>query len=134
MPLTTNLGNHVLGAATIEIQYDPDILTITGCTEDPGSAFDLAVCNANMAADKVGVTAISAKGVSGNVVLAQISFQATGVEGDTSPLILAADPFADPSAHGIEVTLQNGQIDVRAGEDHRLHLPLILRSHPDSPR
>ena len=134
VPLTTNLGNHVLGAATIEVQYDPDILAVTSCTEDPGSAFDLAVCNADMAAGKVGITAVSAKGVSGDVVLVQINFQATGVEGDTSPLFLAADPFADPSARAIEVALQNGQIDVRARGDHRLHLPLVLRSHQESPR
>jgi hypothetical protein len=129
LPLTASLGDQVLGAATIEIAYDPDILRVMGCAEDPDSTFDLTVCNASQEAGRVVITAISARGVSGDVILARINFLATGVDGDTSPLVLTAGPFADISARAIDVALQHGQISVLARGNYHLYLPLILSSH-----
>jgi hypothetical protein len=88
------------------------------------------VCNADRAVGAVGITAISARGVSGDVTLAHIQFQATGGEGDASPLVLSAEPFAGPSARPIEITLQHGKINIRASREHHLYLPLNLHSHP----
>jgi hypothetical protein len=125
--LRSNLEEAELAAATVAIQYDPDVLKPSACEEDPGRVFDLALCNAAKAAGEVGFTAISAAGVSGDVSMAEISFEAIGAEGDSSPLTLVADPFADPSGQALAVTIQNGQAEVREKGKHGIYLPLVLR-------
>ena len=127
VPLTANLGSETLGAATIQVQYDPAVLDAISCTADPSGVSDLALCNVNLAADRVGLTIIAAAGVSGDAVLAQITFQAVGPEGDSSALALTADPFSDPAGDAIDVITQNGQVTIIESTDHHAYLPLTLR-------
>lgn len=112
VPLSTSLGTENLGAATIQIQYDPDVVNATNCVADPGGVLDTALCNENQAANQVAFTAISAAGVSGDVVLAEVTFQAVGTAGESSDLTLTASTFADPAGQPLNPTLQNGQIAI----------------------
>jgi hypothetical protein len=123
--LWANLGETELAAATAAVQYDPDVLRPRACGVDPGRAFDLAVCNIAQTADKVGFAAVSAGGVSGQVTLAEITFEAVGAEGDSSPLTVWARSFADPGGRDVEVAPRGGHIDIRERGTHRLHLPLV---------
>jgi hypothetical protein len=127
VPLTASLGQAKLAAATVTIQYDPAVLKATACAGDPGDAFDLAVCNAGKAVGEVGFTAISTVGASDDVTLARVTFEARGAGGNSSPLALAADPFAGPGGQALEVTIQNGQIEVWESGDHKIYLPLVRR-------
>ncbi len=124
VPLDTSLGSEVLGATTIEIQYDPTVLEATDCTADPGHLFDTALCNFELAPDQVVFTAISASGVSGDPRLAEITFQAVGTAGESSTLTLTTDPFSDPDGLPIDVTLGNGQVNITndAHQPHSLEL------------
>jgi YVTN family beta-propeller protein len=112
IPLEASLGSETLGAATIEIHYDPAVLQATACTPDPGDLFDTALCNFELAPDKVGLTAISAGGVSGDPRLAEVTFQAVGTAGDSTLLTLTADPFSDPGGLAVAVTLQHGLVNI----------------------
>jgi hypothetical protein len=112
VPLTANLGGETLGAATIEIQYDPAVVDPAGCNADPGNLFDLALCNTDAGPGLVSFTAISAVGVTGDPLLAEITFQAIGDPGDNSPLTLTPTTFADPSGQPISVNVVNGQINI----------------------
>jgi hypothetical protein len=116
LPLTASLGSASLGAATIEIQYDATVLDATSCEEDPGSALDVAICNIDPAADKVGFTAISASGVPGDLVLAQVTFQAVGGAGDSSTLDVSVPTLADPDGTPIPVQAEDGLINVKEAD------------------
>ena len=89
VPMTVTLGSENLGAATIDIQYDPNVLTVTGCSADPDNAFDFAQCNPNFASDTVRFAALSGSGVSGDLLLAEITFQAVGEPEESSVLASA---------------------------------------------
>jgi hypothetical protein len=112
VPLTTDLGGETLGAATVEIQYDPAVLDATACTADPGGVLDYALCNIDLATDKVGFTSISAAGVTGSPLLVEITFEAVGNPGDSSSLTLTPTTFADPSGQPFSVDPAIGMINV----------------------
>lgn len=115
VPLSTTLDAYTLGAVTVDIQYDPSLVDAAACTADPGGLFDFAYCNESYAADTVRLVAISAYGVTGSPVLAEISFLASGEPGQASPLLLALENFDDPSGTAIPVLVENGQISIAAG-------------------
>lgn len=127
VPLVASLGRETLGAVTVEIEYDPAVVDATGCSRDPGGVLDLAMCNANMAAGKVGLTAVSTAGVSGDVVLAKVTFRAVGSVGESSELKLTAGTFADPAGQPLGTTVEDGQITIRGDPDTRIYLPLVVR-------
>jgi hypothetical protein len=77
-----------LGAWTIDITYDPSVITITDCEGDNGS-----VCNAEYAANQIRVTGAAATGLEGLSILASVEFDCE-VEG-TSPLTVTLTGFHD---------------------------------------
>jgi hypothetical protein len=128
VPMTAVLGSALLSAATVEIQYDPAVVSPTGCAADPGGAFDMALCNLGYASDTIRFTAISAVGVSGDLTLANITFEAVGAAGESSLLVLTPTTFASPSGQPLDVTVQNGQINIQEPEYH-IFLPMLMRSY-----
>jgi uncharacterized repeat protein (TIGR02543 family) len=101
-----------LGAATVEIQYDPTVLSAVdgGCTEDPGHLFTTVLCNPTYASDKIRITASSVDGVSADAVLAEITFEAIGAQGEFSTLDITALTFADPGGVDISVIDEDGEV------------------------
>jgi hypothetical protein len=104
-----------LGAATIEVRYDPSVLDATACNVDPGGIFDSGFCNPDydddgVDPDAVRFNATSVLGVSGDALLTDITFDAVGQPGHTSVLNVAIFTFADPDGSPVPVTGQDGQI------------------------
>lgn len=105
-----------LGAATIEVRYDPSVLDATACSADPNAVFDSALCNPDfdndgIAPDIVRFNVASISGVSGDVSLADITFQDVGcLPGSTINLDAAISVFADPAGSPIPVTDIDGSI------------------------
>ena len=66
----TNVGDPGLGAWTIDISYDNDLLTATDCSAEQGG-----VCNENFSDDSVRVTGASAGGLDGDTSLGSITFE-----------------------------------------------------------
>ena len=81
IPVSTSLQpGTMLGAATILVRYDPSVVNAITCLPDPGAYFDSKSCNLNydhdgVNPDIVAFTMISSLGVSGEQLLANITFQ-----------------------------------------------------------
>jgi len=106
-----NLASGLVGAATIDVTYDPAIKTPTGC-DTSASPFDTTLCNMAFDADTVRVTAISAAGVAGPTIpLADITWTAGSVCGST-PLDVGIVTFSDQTGAPITVLDGDGTNDV----------------------
>src|SRR3990172_2827968 len=58
-----------LGAWTIDVHYDPEVVTLLECGAEHGG-----ICNAHFAENAVRVTGVSAKGLDGDSFLATLFF------------------------------------------------------------
>ena len=108
-----------LGTATIEVIYDPAVLEVVDCTKDPTRQFDLVQCNPTFAADTIRFNVTSLTGVSGDVRVAEITFNAIGFNGDESIIGLGAPTYANSQGIPSPVTLMEGRViisDVRSGD------------------
>lgn len=118
VPLELSAGGLAepgLGAWTVDIEYDHDILSVSVCE---ASSEALAVCNpeakpkAGEGADtKVRLAGATAEGLLGDISLATVTFKCD-VAG-TTDITLKADPFADATIGGprpIDETVTNGTV------------------------
>jgi hypothetical protein len=112
VPILAALGSQGMGAATIELAFDPEILKVTACTSDPEVALDFGVCHVEPQSGLVRLAGIASGGVSGNPVLAEISFEVVGESRGHSNLELTAYTFTDTAGQTIEVKVRNGRIRV----------------------
>jgi hypothetical protein len=88
--LRSDVGDDpFLGAWTIDISYDPAVVTPTDCDAEEGG-----VCNPAFTEDSIRVTGASANGVEGDTLLATIELECADDEA-TTDLTLAVDVFAD---------------------------------------
>jgi hypothetical protein len=97
-----------LGAWSIDIKYDPDVVTALSCQN---GADQIAVCNPAFADDEVRVSGANANGLTGDVDLASITFRCHSA-GD-SPLTITPKDFMDATPgdlQPIDVTLVHGKI------------------------
>lgn len=94
-----------LGAWTIDINYDPDVVTATACSAAQGG-----VCNAEFAADQVRITGAVARGLEGDSFLGNITFECGDAAGETA-LDVSIFTFADGTLGGplpIDETIVSG--------------------------
>ena len=112
VPVVVDLSGGALGAGTLEITYDTAVLNATGCAVDPAGVFDSALCNIDPASGKIRVSAVSAAGVNGEAVFAELTFEAVGRIGQRSPLTVATEAFADPGGQAIGAGIQSGRIGI----------------------
>lgn len=115
--VTANLPEDSLGAATIEIAYDPLVLTISECKVDPESVLDFALCNPKYEADGqkpdvIRFNILSTEGISGTLRLAQFVFLASGESGAQSSLTLKAHIFTDADGLSIAVDVTDGSVRI----------------------
>ena len=117
VPVTADLGGDLLGAGTVEIRYDPAVLDATGCSVDPEGRFDYKYCNANynndgVNPDSVRLNLTSLAGVTGQLTLANITFQAVGSAGSASNLDVVPVVLSDPEGAALTVSDNYGQVCV----------------------
>lgn len=102
------VGGEGLGAWTIDISYDTDVITAVDCTAEQGG-----VCNAEFGADTVRITGASAGGLDGDNVLGSITFECGADEG-SSDLTISVNVFADATVgdpQDLDPTISNGTFD-----------------------
>jgi hypothetical protein len=107
-----------LGAWTIDVMYDPDVVTAVGCDAEQ----ETSVCNSEYAADTVRLTGATAVGLEGDSLLGTIVFECGDEEG-TSPLEISLFTFADATLGGpmdIDADIMDG---VFACEEEEPELP-----------
>jgi hypothetical protein len=104
-----------LGAWTIDITYDPAVVTAVACT--PESA-ELNVCNAAFSDDTVRVAGANGDGLQGDTLLASIVFECDNSDG-VSDLTLSIRTLVDATVgdpQAIDATLQHGSITCASEE------------------
>ena len=95
-----------LGAWTIDIAYDPDVITPVACSATLGG-----ICNAAFSATTIRLIGVSAQGVAGDVELGEIAFECR--QAGESALTLEPTVFADatPGApQPIAAVIQHGSV------------------------
>jgi len=83
-----------LGAWSIDITYDPDVVTPTGCDTEHG-----AVCNMEFGEDMIRTAGATAIGIEGSTLLATLTFECADAEGE-SALTVSLPDFADATLGG----------------------------------
>jgi hypothetical protein len=106
-----NIPEPGLGAFTIDVCYDPGIVTPTDYV--PGPALDEVVCNLTHTDDCVRCTgARAAAGAVGDLALVDLTFEvdAGASLGSQSPLTVTVVTLADVDGHDIGAATQDGMI------------------------
>lgn len=83
-----------VGAWTIDIFYDPDVISAVACTAAQGG-----VCNAEFTDEAVRITGAVAVGIEGDSSLGTVTFECADAEGE-SPLEVSLFTFADGTLGG----------------------------------
>ena len=118
----TGIGDPGLGAWTLDITYDPDVVSVASCSPQQGG-----VCNPAFADDMIRVTGASATGLEGDTTLATITFECGDDEAssdlDISINVLADATIGDPQT--IDATTSDGSIDCEVPAPTNTPLPQI---------
>jgi hypothetical protein len=120
LPVTAALpAGRSVRDAIVEVRYDPAVVDATACRVDPDGLFDFALCDVNYDDDEndpdaVRFGLVSISGVTGTLLMANLTFQAVGAAGMSSTLDLVPVAFADPGTALLPVTGQDGEIVITA--------------------
>jgi hypothetical protein len=89
----------LVGAATVDIQYDPAVVEPTGW--EAGPAFIAVVCNLASGPNTVRCTGINPQGATGEALLADLTFHCIGEMGESSPLDVQVVTLTDPDGNSL---------------------------------
>lgn len=106
----SDLSGSGLGAWTIDITYDPSVVSVKSCDPQHGG-----LCNPAYRENEVRTNGVQLNGLTGNVTLATINFTCNSV--GTSPLTVSLSVFADTTAGGpqpITADVSNGSVTCTA--------------------
>jgi len=105
-----------LGAFTVDVAFDPHVVSAVSCEGDPSNALDGVVCNPNYKEDSVRVGGYRmANGLTGDSALADIAFRLSGEKGDCSDLTVSIVELTDPSTAPLSSPrVENGSICIGA--------------------
>ena len=126
IPVQAHIPASDLGTASVELRYDPQVLRPISCNSDPSNAFDVALCNIHfdddgIAPDITRFNVISLTGISGDLTLAEVTFEAIGADDTSTALDLDVATFAKPNGEPLDVIAGNGRVYVST---KRVYLPI----------
>ncbi|HSO27421.1 MAG TPA: cohesin domain-containing protein [Anaerolineales bacterium] len=110
----------VLGALTLEVQYDPSVLQPVDCRADPDNLFDADSCNLSYGPGAILLNFLSDKGRTGDFNLAILRLRAIKAGQQTMVTILPLT-VASPSGKAVEVLAHESSITV--ADSWLLYLP-----------
>lgn len=105
---SNDVGPPGLGAWSIDISYDPSVVSPVSCSTQHG-----AVCNTHFTNDTIRVAGATAIGIEGDTKLATLGFQCADAEGKSAITVSLAD-FADATLGGprqISADIDNGEVN-----------------------
>jgi len=137
-----------LGAASLDLRYDADLLTAEGCVENPDGSLDAAVCNVGFRPDAVRLNAVTLRSAKAPealpdsataTVLAEVTFrlrdpaamEATGgiTGGVTKALALAVNGVFDVNGDDLAWRTESGaDASLPTSGPYDLYLPMIFRN------
>lgn len=100
-----------VGSLTVDLTYDPAVVSATACTADPADLFDLATCNL-LDGNRVRVILIDSAGITGDAALVEIDFDVNGATGASSLLAIAVETLTNANGQPLTTTTQNGSITI----------------------
>jgi len=93
-----NLRTPGLGSASLDLQFDPAVVSLVSCQANPGFVFTGASCTLDAVyTDTLHLQLSSSTGVTGDPLLASLTFQALGDPGQFSALDVLVQALEDPS-------------------------------------
>jgi hypothetical protein len=109
------LRGLTVGSVTLDLSYDPTVISPTACQPDPAGLFDSESCDLDVdrdgvAPDTLRLTLASAGGVAEPVTLANLTFQAAGAGGAFSPLEIQPLALAGPGGAALPVRAAGGLV------------------------
>jgi len=99
-----------VSTATINVTYDPAVLRVVSCDKDSEDVFDLTQCNQNFSSNVVRFNVTSLSGVSGDIPMAKITFEAIGQDGDASPIGIEVMTITDALGTPLPITVVDGRV------------------------
>lgn len=127
LPVVLRAPNGI-GAATIEVHYDPTLLRIDSCLAATAESFAYGMCNGvyennGIAPDVVRFNVLNSQDVSGELVLAQIVFEPiASLDADVRPTLYAA-VVANAVGEPVTVTVDGGE----TGNSFHVFMPAVQR-------
>ena len=109
--LMTDAPPQGLGAWTIDVHYDPAVLSVVSCTPHGGSS----ICSPQFSVVEIRVAGADVPGIFGTFDLADITFQAEGSSGQCSDLAPEVETFVDPDANPVNPAVFSGQLCIQGG-------------------
>ena len=106
----SNLPATGLGAATVEVSYDANLLDATQCNADPDTNFANAACNVDYDADTVRFTLVDPGGVTGSAELAEIVFDS--LANGSSVIDVRVTAFSNTLGNPINVNDSDGAVTI----------------------
>ncbi|MEA1992038.1 MAG: CARDB domain-containing protein, partial [Thermodesulfobacteriota bacterium] len=96
------------GTGTIKLTYNPSVVHVTDVTD--GSDSEILAHAVNNTVGFANISAMNTDGVSGDVIFANVVFDATGV--GSTQLAITVDKLEDITYNSLPVTISNGTISV----------------------
>lgn len=125
VPITASIpASSELGGATIELHFDSSVAQVLSCVIDPALT---GFCNTDYNEGALLFNAVSLSGVTGELTLAEIEFQAVGQVGDQTTLDVNVQAFGDTKTNPIAVSDVDGELNMVSGAN----APLLTAITPN---
>jgi hypothetical protein len=115
-------GSHIpppgLAELSLELRYDPGLLTLTGCQADPGGQFATEDCQLDyerdgIAPDSLRLQLSAPGGLSGEALLAQVVFQVADSPGQSTTLEVVPQLMTAPGGLPLALSPRDGILCIR---------------------
>jgi hypothetical protein len=120
-----------VGAATIDVRYDPAVLKPVGCQADPAGSYSSSACDLALDQDGINPDALrlslsASNGSADPTLLAQVTFEAVGEASAFSSLDVAPVVFTDPNSAPLAFRESDGLVCI-APCQNLWYLPFMPR-------
>ncbi len=115
-------SDGALGALTLEVAFDADSVSVTGCEVDPGDRFDLALCGDEFVHSVVRMSFVAAAGEGGDFTLAEIAVTA-GSQAGVHPIEVRIETLANAAGEEFVASTKNGVLEITGATDADQDLP-----------
>jgi len=98
------------------------------CNKDPDRVFDLIQCNIDFSPTQMRFNITALQGVSGDLRLGEITFEAIGQNTDISPLTIELISFADIDGTAIDPNIESAEIDIASVRSGDVNCDTVVNS------
>lgn len=120
-----NVQTPGLGSASLDVQFDPAVISLVFCQANPGYVFTGGSCMLDAVyTDTLHLQVSSSTGVTGDPLLAWLTFQALGSPEQFSALQVLAQSLEDPSGTALDYPVYSALVCVKPCRN-LVYLPVV---------